>query len=278
MINILVALLLNNHILVEYSNNIIDEIKIMNLKELLETHQTNDIMDVDKIVKKYMLTYGIDKVRGGSYKNDILEEWQIKSLENELKLLKPSEVSSLDEFANSYDINNISNVISEIIHFRTNILKLKEIDTATQLNYDINNINIALSKNDKRDKLSIEYNEYNSNRRMNNLDSLTRDKLIKIEQEIKELNEDITKLINGPYINNIIIDIDNRYNNYLRYSGNNLIETNHIIKLYSTKIFNIEVKQKIKDFNSPYGSTEEEILEKYKALLKRKLNLISYND
>jgi hypothetical protein len=51
MIYIVVALLLNNHILVHHSNNN-DEHDIPNLEEILEEFTTNDIMDVDKTVKR----------------------------------------------------------------------------------------------------------------------------------------------------------------------------------------------------------------------------------
>ncbi len=42
----------------------------------------------DNITKKYMLKYGIENVRGGSYSQPNLLEWQIKAVENELKSMK----------------------------------------------------------------------------------------------------------------------------------------------------------------------------------------------
>ena len=44
-----------------------------------------DDYDEDKITKKYMGLHGIKNVRGGSYTKINLEDWQIKSLEHELK-------------------------------------------------------------------------------------------------------------------------------------------------------------------------------------------------
>jgi hypothetical protein len=278
MIYIFVALLLNNHVLVNYSN--INETNIPNLKEILEEIETNDIMDVDKTVKKYMLTHGIDKVRGGSYKNDILEDWQIKSLEHELKLLKPNnEVSKLDEFINTYNSSNIDDTINHIIHFRKRLLKLKEMDRMTDFNFNLDNIIIALDKKNKIIKLREEFQKYYNlypSQRQRNIDSITTNKMIKIEQDIKELNEEINKLSNRPFFNNIIMEIGTAYSQYLIYTDNSP-DSDYIIQLYSTKIFNTEIKQKIKDFKSPFGSTEEEILEKYQALLKHKLSLIQTN-
>ncbi len=278
MFYIFVALLLNNQILINYSNN--NDIIIPNLKEILEIVETNDIMDVDKIVKKYMLKYGIDRVRGGSYKNDILEEWQIKSLEHELKLLKYDDTVSkkdeLNKFANSYNNETIDNIISEIITFRNRLLKLKNMNELTDFNFNFDNIIIAINKNEELEKLRIEFQKYNTMRGQH-FDSITRDKLIKMEQNINELNEEIKQLCGKYYhINEIFNQINYHYNNYIKFKDiSNPIENNIIIKLYSIKIFNTEIKQKIQNFKSPYGSTEEEILEKYQALLKRKLHLIT---
>ena len=51
--------------------------------EIIEKYDTHDLLDEDKIIKKYMMIYGINNVRGGSYTDLKLEDWQIKSLEHE---------------------------------------------------------------------------------------------------------------------------------------------------------------------------------------------------
>ncbi len=279
MIYIFVVLLLNNHILVHHSNNE-DNPDMPNLVEILEEFTTNDIMDVDKTVKKYMLSHGIDKVRGGSYKNEVLEEWQIKSLEHELKLLKPNNDENklkLDVFVNSYNNSNIDDTINHIIHFRMRLLKLKQMDRATNINMNVDEIISIIKKNDKLEELKKEFQKYSNQR---NVDSLTRNKMIKMEQYINKLNQDIYELNQDRRYNADIIlsELQHIYHNYLIYTDNTQsIENDIIVKLYSTKIFNTEIKQQIKDFKSPFGSTEEEILEKYQALLKRKLSLIQTN-
>jgi len=41
--------------------------------------------DEDNETKKIMMNYGIENVRGGSYSQKVLEDWQMKSLENEFR-------------------------------------------------------------------------------------------------------------------------------------------------------------------------------------------------
>ncbi len=52
---------------------------------ILEHFESRDKFIEDTWTKKYMDLYGIDNVRGGSYSNVILTEWQIKILEDEFK-------------------------------------------------------------------------------------------------------------------------------------------------------------------------------------------------
>ncbi len=52
--------------------------------EILEQFESNDKFDEDKYTKKYMDKYGIDNVRGGSYANIVLTDWQIKTILHEL--------------------------------------------------------------------------------------------------------------------------------------------------------------------------------------------------
>lgn len=53
--------------------------------EILEIKGNCDKYDEDKITKKFMDTYGIDNVRGGSYTQIELSELQVIALETELK-------------------------------------------------------------------------------------------------------------------------------------------------------------------------------------------------
>jgi len=57
---------------------------------ILETYETESLFEEDILTKKYMIKYGIENVRGGSYTKIDLDEWQIKSLEHEFKSVSDS--------------------------------------------------------------------------------------------------------------------------------------------------------------------------------------------
>lgn len=52
---------------------------------IIESYEHDSTFEEDDLTKKYMMKYGIEHVRGGSYTKIDLEEWQVKSLEHEFK-------------------------------------------------------------------------------------------------------------------------------------------------------------------------------------------------
>jgi predicted GIY-YIG superfamily endonuclease len=52
---------------------------------IIEDYEHNCSLEEDVLTKKYMIKYGIENVRGGSYTKIDLEQWQIMSLEHEFK-------------------------------------------------------------------------------------------------------------------------------------------------------------------------------------------------
>ena len=60
--------------------------KIYKPLSVVESYEHYSTCEVDKLTKKYMMKYGIENVRGGSYSKIDLEEWQVKSLEYEFKI------------------------------------------------------------------------------------------------------------------------------------------------------------------------------------------------
>ena len=53
--------------------------------KVIDTLDCISKFDEDKYTKKYMDKFGIDNVRGGSYSNIILTDWQTKALDHEFK-------------------------------------------------------------------------------------------------------------------------------------------------------------------------------------------------
>lgn len=68
---------------------------------LIDIIKISDLLDINKYVKQYMLYYGISNVIGGSYMDEQIPEYKIKSLENEFQM----EQKSIDK--NSGFINNL---------------------------------------------------------------------------------------------------------------------------------------------------------------------------
>jgi hypothetical protein len=116
----------------------------------------------------------------------------------------------------------------------------------------------------------------------NNMDSELKDKLIKIELELKKLNDELNKPFYekstqkfSDFISMIQNDINHKYHNYIIkiYDTNYILESDLIVQLYTLKIYNKQQQKLLENYNKQYG-TDEELLGKLKALLKKKLELI----
>jgi len=109
---------------------------------IIEFYENNSTFEEDILTKKYMMKYGVDNVRGGSYTKIELEEWQIKSLEHEFRSIsdKCFKCGEKGHFANEcIDKPSYSD------KFNTEEELIFEIDRLTELRLklkiDINNLN-----------------------------------------------------------------------------------------------------------------------------------------
>jgi len=90
------------------------------ITQFVETIPSYDIMDVDRIVKAYMLDWGIENIRGGTYSSKVLPEYMVKTLEDELEYIRTGLekqkmiVNRLAEFKDTIDLNTIELTKSQL--------------------------------------------------------------------------------------------------------------------------------------------------------------------
>jgi predicted GIY-YIG superfamily endonuclease len=131
---------------------------------IIEFYENNSTFEEDILTKKYMMKYGVDNVRGGSYTKIELEEWQIKSLEHEFRSVsdKCFKCGEKGHFANEC-IDNPS--YSD--KFNTEEELTNEIDRLTELR-----LNLTIDINNLNDVKYVYYpdNSYSKIRRYNKIE------------------------------------------------------------------------------------------------------------
>jgi len=250
---------------IRYSQHLTDENCAFTTKykpiKIVETIKSNDPLDEDKITKKYMILYGIDNVRGGSYTKLKLDDWMIKSLEHEFKSSQDIcyKCNTKGHFAKDCDIDSF-NIIEYIGKFNTldeltdEINRLNPIyDNIIQIQKYINitnKYNIKLIDNIKKsneikykiDKITTEIqNKYGGRHSFNNTEENNRRHL---EQKKQDLHNEYCKLPNNP--ENIYSETGRVRNECFKdekyYSINELD-----LIIYKFIIFNLECKAKLKE-------------------------------
>ena len=71
-----------------------DYVKLHKPKNVVFVCEIKDLYDVDKYVKMFMHMFGIEKTRGGSYTNIVLEEHLLKTIEYE------KDITSMEYYLN----------------------------------------------------------------------------------------------------------------------------------------------------------------------------------
>lgn len=122
---------------------------------VMETYEHDSAFEEDVFTKKYMMKYGIENVRGGSYVKIILDDWQIKSLEHEFKSVNDTcfkcgkkghfaencEKYNMDEYLSLFKTEEeLDTEIVKLTELRKHLrIKQNQIENLKYINYTLNN-------------------------------------------------------------------------------------------------------------------------------------------
>ena len=198
---------------------------------IIEFYENNSTFEEDILTKKYMMKYGVDNVRGGSYTKIELEEWQIKSLEHEFRSVsdKCFKCGEKGHFANEcIDKPSYSD------KFNTEEELIFEIDRLTELRLkltiDINNLN------------DVKYVYYpdNSDSKIRRYNKIEIEPSIIEKYNMRTINPRKTAsyISDEPNGHNIYHKLQNRYDllNKLNLRVENVVENIYKIYIYRRKL------------------------------------------
>ena len=220
-------------------NEFTDKYPIMSIIEII---QTNDQLDVDKITKRYMIKYNMQNVRGGTYNKIILEDWQLKSLNNEFETIKFDNETNINiDIIKDYDtLEKIDTQIKILEDIYTNMQNIKQTIEQTNFIYEVILDDIKFVMKTTKD---IEQNNM---------------KIQKLQQ--KQQNNNATM----QYIHQIY-----------QYSNPEILNiNNNYIKALKIISFNKIQNKKIQELENKYGQIQsiEQILE---LLYMKQISLLS---
>jgi hypothetical protein len=98
-----------------------------------EMYHSKNLFEEDNLTKKYMLEYGIENVRGGAYSKIQLEEWQIKALEYEFKLVTNGNYTNDTIINNKYLDQFTSEEALEIELIKTQKIRHRLLNEANEI-------------------------------------------------------------------------------------------------------------------------------------------------
>jgi hypothetical protein len=113
--------------------------KIYKPLRIIEQYASNDIFEEDILTKKYMLKYGIDNVRGGSYTKIKLDDWQIKLLNQEFQT-----ANEICFNCNQTENMNVKKIYETILNLKKEITDLSLV--TLEIMQKLNDFNITVTK------------------------------------------------------------------------------------------------------------------------------------
>ena len=260
-----------------YSQHLYDKSCVFTTKyptiEIITTYKTDDSLEENNMTKKYMILYGIENVRGGSYANLELEEWQIKSLEMEFKsaddccykcggknhFAKNCNELDITEYVNKYSsIDDITIEIDNLENILYNIDRLESIISALSIikKEDIGTIKQLTIANSKVINLQNQYQKLTEN------DTVKQTQINKQIQEIYIKNPEIQ---NGNRQNAKLQNINNIFTKYFPELQNKFV---HYYDIQAYKILNMKLDKmielnKIKAIYKSNDTVKQILLELY---------------
>ena len=258
-----------------YSQHLYDKSCVFTTKyppiEIITTYKTDDSLEENNMTKKYMILYGIENVRGGSYANLELEEWQIKSLQMEFKSADDCcyKCGGKNHFAkncNELDITEYVNKYSSIDEITI------EIDNLENILYNIDRLESiisALSIIKKEDITTIKQLTIAKNKVINLQNQLkleiSHDKQIQINKQIQEIYIKNPEVQNGHRQNAKLQNISNMFSRYFPELQNKFV---HYYDIQTYKMLNMKLDKmielnKIKKIYKSNDTVKQILLELY---------------
>ena len=219
--------------------------------KIVETYKTKDQLDEDKITKKYMIKYGINNVRGGSYTKIELDDWMIKSLEHEFTSAKDNcyncnekghyyrecplnnkfNIDKYLEVFNNMELINeeielLEKVYEQIIILHGQILRTSGFDNNMNIRKDLDNKITKINEQLRIEQLKIEQTKKESH-------YINYTNIQQLEKEKRELTSKLLE-VNGHRSFDSINTMCSQY-----FKNDNIFinsENTYIIKIYKLHI------------------------------------------
>lgn len=214
--------------------------KPISISEIINSYDAD--IDEDIITKKYMLKYGINNVRGGSYIKVELDELIIKTLEYEFTHIRYNDDNddNINEFVKKF--NTINDIDEQIKLFEETYTKIKilnnDIKRTDEYNEDFKKIIYDSYKlTSEINKLNLQIQ--NETKGLLNYNHPLHNKIRIITNNLCELNEQIHRM-NGIYSS--IFNEEKAFDNM--YCLVKLIEFNISKKLALKNIYKTYISQK----------------------------------